>query len=202
MSRRKHTVDYNQTGYAGDAMSLGAVQAYHEGAMPISRWTKAALTERIVELGGSELCGLFTLAQLRERFLTYHSWHHTGVYANATDFFCVDEAQAQSCTEEAMRLQFGEAKADRYNERLQTRASAEPREKKPRLKDTWVNFSELPEKRIEFVRTSKSGNRVIRVHSVNNKGEAYSVEGIERHFWGLRFRIPYEEYEECQSKET
>jgi hypothetical protein len=101
-----------------------------------------------------------------------------------------------------MRLQFGDAKADRYSERLQTRASAEPREKKPRLKDTWVDFSKLPEKRIEFVRTSKSGNRVIRVHAVNNKGEAYFVEDIERHFWGERFRIPYEEYEECQSKET
>ena len=195
MSRRKYTVDYNQPGYAGDAMSVGAVNAYREGAMPISRWTKAVLVDRIVELGGSELCGLYTLEQLQKGFLKHHSWHHTGVYANATDFYCVDEGKARLCTEEAMRSQYGDTKADRYIARLQARTAEAPTEKKPRVKDTWVSFNELPEHRVEFVRTSRSGNRVIRVHFINNKGEKCFVEDVDHHLWGERFRIPYEEYE-------
>jgi len=194
MSRHKRTIDYNQPGYAGDAMSVGAVLAYREGAMPISRWTKGALTDRIVELGGSPLCGLFTLPQLQKQFLKYHSWHHTGVYANETEFYCVDQEKAQLCTEAAMREQFGDDKAERFLERLEKRAETSTDEKKPHIKDTWVSFRELPEKRVEFLRMSKSGNRMIRVHSINNKGEDIYIDDVDRHLFGELFRIPYEEY--------
>jgi len=194
MARRKYTVDYNQPGYAGDAMSVGAVLAYREGAMPFSRWTKAALVDRIVELGGSELCGLYTLQQLKDQFLKHHSWHHTGIYANATDFYCVDESKVSLCTDEAMRSQFGDVKADRFIERLETRRAEAPSEEKSHLKDTWVTFDELPDERVEFVRTSKRGNKIVRVHFINNKGEKCVAEGVDRHFWGERFRIPFEEY--------
>jgi|GEM_PF-4360586 len=193
LSRSKKTVDYNQPGYAGDAMSVGAVQAYREGAMPISRWTKATIVDRVVELGGSELCGLYTLQQLKDYFLVHHSWHHTGVYANKTDFYCVDEAKARLCKSESMLNQYGEERVNRFIERLQTAKLKEPGGSKPRLKDTWVSFAELPEHRVEFVRISKNGNRIIRVRFINNRGAECVIEDVDHHLWGERFRIPFEE---------
>lgn len=192
MPNRKYTVDYNQAGYAGDAMSIGAVQAYREGAMPMSRWTKAALTERIVELGGSSLCGLYTAKELRERFLVHHSWHHTGIHANRTDFFCIDEARALECTDQSMRTLFSEEKADRYLARLHSTDTAGKKSSHP--KDTWVSFNELPEHRVEYVRTSRNGNRIVSVRCIDSKGDEYTVEGVERHLAFERFRIPFEEH--------
>jgi len=194
MSRRKNTVDYNQPGYAGDAMSLGAVRAYREGAMPISRWTKGALVNRIVELGGSASCELFTLKQLQEGFLKHHSWHHTGVYANETSFYCVDESKARLCTEEVIREQFGDEKVNRILKRLANSERPATSNQKHHVKDTWVYFNELPEHRVEFLRISKSGNRMVRVHFINNKGEEIYVDDVDHHLWGELFRIPYEEY--------
>jgi len=196
MARRKYTVDYNQPGYAGDAMSIGAVQAYRKGAMPISRWTKAALVERIVELGGSELCGLLTVKQLQERYLIFHSWHHTGVYANSTNFYCIDAEKVQECTDDTLRAEFGEEKANTYLKRLQSAEEKAPSEKKASPKDTWVGFVELPEDRVEFVRMSKSKNRIVRVRCIDKNGEEFFVEGVERHLYSELFRIPFEEYQQ------
>lgn len=35
-------VAYGQKGYLGSSMSVRAVEAYEQGEMPISRWTKTA----------------------------------------------------------------------------------------------------------------------------------------------------------------
>lgn len=90
-------VVYNQTGYVGCSMSERAALAYEDGEMPKSRWTKSAMLAAI-----ADYCDMFGLAYdgsaakltkdaLFERFFEWKSWHHTGKYANVTDFYGLDE---------------------------------------------------------------------------------------------------------------
>ena len=78
-------------------MSLRAVEAYENGEMPKSKWSKAAMLEAI-----SDYCDMFGIAYdgsvssfkrdaLFERFFEWKSWHHTGKYANETDFYGLNE---------------------------------------------------------------------------------------------------------------
>ena len=90
-------VYYNQPGYSGCSMSIRAVEAYENGEMPKSKWTKTAMLAAI-----ADYCDMFGIAYdgsvasfkrdaLFERFFEYKSWHHTGKYATATDFYGLDE---------------------------------------------------------------------------------------------------------------
>lgn len=90
-------VKYNQPGYVGCSMSVNAMQAYENGEMPKSRWTKATMLGAI-----ADYCDMFgmpydgsaaklTRDELFERFFVWTSWHHTGKYANVTDFYGLDE---------------------------------------------------------------------------------------------------------------
>lgn len=90
-------VTYNQPGYVGCAMSERAVRAYEDGEMPKSKWTKAAMLAAI-----ADYCDMFGLAYdgsasnytketLFAKFFEWKSWHHTGKYANVTDFYGLNE---------------------------------------------------------------------------------------------------------------
>ena len=90
-------VRYNQPGYIGCSMSVNAALAYASGEKPKSRWTKAAMLDAI-----ADYCDLFGLPYdgraagltknaLFDRFFEWKSWHHTGKYANETDFYGLDE---------------------------------------------------------------------------------------------------------------
>jgi len=89
-------VMYNQNGYCGCSMSTRAVIAYESGERPKSRWTKQAMLEAIERCCHDEGIAYdatkfrFTKAELFNRFFEWTSWHHTGKYANVTDFFGVD----------------------------------------------------------------------------------------------------------------
>lgn len=91
-------VRYNQSGYVGSSMSVNAMLAYDEGEMPKSKWTKAAMLAAIEAYcdGFGELCYDGSAASMRKdeifnRFFEWKSWHHTGKYANETDFYGIDE---------------------------------------------------------------------------------------------------------------
>lgn len=89
-------------GYCGYSMSNNAVEAYEYGAMPLSKWTKDVLLDRIreelnynfdnEELTNSSIDKLakYPLAILKDTFLQYDSWHHTGSYYNETEFYTVE----------------------------------------------------------------------------------------------------------------
>ena len=82
-------------GYFGYSMSNNAVEAYREGRMPISMWTKKDIIERIkekIEEGKLEI--KFSLdfkkvpvKAMKKVFLEKTEWHHTSCHYNCTDFY-------------------------------------------------------------------------------------------------------------------
>lgn len=94
------------SGYSGWSMSNRAREAYLDGEMPKSRWTKEAMQLAIGEAIGDdyelldlyecmsaeahEYLGTMTKAELFDRFFVCSSWHHTSKYFNATDFYRLD----------------------------------------------------------------------------------------------------------------
>lgn len=95
-------VTYGQRGYIGSSMSARAQEAYEDGEMPKSKWTKVAIVDAI-----KSFCDEYDLvydpsiekmskADLWDAFIEWKSWHHTSKYANATDFYGIDE---EACKE-------------------------------------------------------------------------------------------------------
>ena len=92
-------VRYNQNGYVGCSMSVRAIEAYDNGEMPKSKWTKKAILSGIMEILrlydiSEEKISMFAKLkkdELFNMFVSWSSWHHTGKYANKTDFYEVDE---------------------------------------------------------------------------------------------------------------
>jgi|GEM_PF-1086748 len=86
------------SGYSGWSMSVRAAQAYEDGEMPKSKWTKKAM---LVAIEGycdefdlvfpSELLNAMRKSELFERFFELSSWHHTSKYCNETDFYSINE---------------------------------------------------------------------------------------------------------------
>ncbi len=87
------------SGYDGYSMSKRATSAYLDGEMPISKWNKKAILEAISELTDAEYFGKLTVSELKSLFLNCSSWHHTSKYANATDFYSIDEEAVLTFTE-------------------------------------------------------------------------------------------------------
>lgn len=86
------------SGYVGWSMSRRAVEAYGDGEMPKSKWTKMAMVE-VIQSCCDESDLLFdpdVLNGMRkddvfERFFCKSSWHHTSKFFNETDFYKLDE---------------------------------------------------------------------------------------------------------------
>lgn len=108
-------------GYDGYSMSLRAVDAYFAGEMPLSKWTKAALTAAFLSSGAApEVINVVTKVKaeiLKDCFLYRSSWHHTSNRFNRTDFYSFDIDKAEAMTlQEAFDL---------------LEESRKPKEKKP-----------------------------------------------------------------------
>ena len=91
-------------GYIGNSMSVNAHEAYADGQMPKSKWSKKAIinaAELIDDIKVSEI-GLdrLTLVELRSHLLKAESWHHTGKFYRATDFYAFDEESFESMSKE------------------------------------------------------------------------------------------------------
>lgn len=85
-------------GYKRYSMSNGAVDAYRNGEMPMSKWSKAEIMNAIGDK--ADLCKKLTLSELRSLFLTESSWHHTSLMYNKTYFYSIDEDVVMDLTEE------------------------------------------------------------------------------------------------------
>ena len=82
-------------GYYFYSMSNNALDAYRRGEMPMSKWTKKAILQRLEEQFAikEEHLAFFrslSLSCLREKLLVECGWHHTSKFYNATEFYDVD----------------------------------------------------------------------------------------------------------------
>lgn len=90
-------VAYGQKGYLGSSMSVRAVEAYEQGEMPISRWTKTAIIQAVkdycfdFDLAYNPDIEKKTKAELAKEFLEYKSWHHSSRTAREVEFFGLNE---------------------------------------------------------------------------------------------------------------
>lgn len=84
-------------GYYKNQMSNNAVWAYSQGEKPMYKWTKTAILEEIDNIfwhADKENRIEFkkmTLGELKDNFLVWSSWHHTGKFYNETEFYCIEE---------------------------------------------------------------------------------------------------------------
>lgn len=96
------------SGYNGFSMSVRASEAYDNGEMPLSKWTKAEIisaVEKLVEDMDNVTFSMSVLKKapvpvLRSLVLTRSSWHHTSMYVNETFFYSVDEDTLSALTDE------------------------------------------------------------------------------------------------------
>lgn len=88
-------------GYDGKSMSVNARDAYENGEMPISKWTKKLIIEAIEEYAFEndiELADLYKLniSESSHYFLEYSSWHHTGALYKPTAFYKLNSEAVKS----------------------------------------------------------------------------------------------------------
>lgn len=124
-------VTYNQAGYVGSSMSRRAAAAYEDGEMPKSRWTKKAMISAIAEWCDDndrtlddEVVSMRRDAIL-ERFFKVTSWHHTGRFAAATDFYGIDESALLAATRRIDERDLESRAAEREAERARREAEKE-----------------------------------------------------------------------------
>lgn len=94
-------------GYSGYSMSNNAIEAYEEGMMPKSKWTKAAMLEAIKETLESSDNKELTMDAIKklpkeamfEQFFRYKEWHHTSSKYNVTDFYGIDDYAIEHTTD-------------------------------------------------------------------------------------------------------
>lgn len=84
-------VSYGQSGYIGCKMSERAQQAYCNGEKPFSKWSKADILRGLEYYADKDVVNKmfkkYSADTLRYIFLEYTGWHHTGSYANITEFY-------------------------------------------------------------------------------------------------------------------
>lgn len=86
------------SGYSGYSMSNRAVEAYEDGEMPLSKWSKEKIIREVVEYDHftKEELKKYTKKVLTEYFLERSSWHHTGKFCNETDFYSINSKRAEN----------------------------------------------------------------------------------------------------------
>ena len=96
-------------GYKGQSMSVNAAIAYSAGEKPLSKWTKTAILEEIENIFDefseekAEMIKKMTLTELRENFLNYTAYHHTGKFYNSTNFYQLNADRVENITAEEIR---------------------------------------------------------------------------------------------------
>ena len=85
-------VRYGQSGYVGCKMSERAQEAYDSGERPMSKWSKwDIICDLENDLDDDTIAKLskYSAQTIKNVCLEWTSWHHTGSYANETDFYQV-----------------------------------------------------------------------------------------------------------------
>lgn len=145
-------------GYLNDySMSERAAEAYRNGEMPLSKWTKKAILDAIADDGYSALAAAlknrkYTLAFLKDQYLTNSSWHHTSCKYNCTDFYSVDLYGDESDYIEEIDAQFEKWSASDSNKNREKEISAW---RKGKL--LWQQWEQRPGRRGRYVKQSAAG---------------------------------------------
>lgn len=111
------------SGYIGYSMSRRAAEAYEDGEMPKSKWTKKAMIAAIkdacddLDLAYDPAIEKMKKDELFHTFLYNSSWHHTGKFFNETDFYAIDEDALADRFPEMSDRQIAEREAARAAKR-------------------------------------------------------------------------------------
>ena len=116
-------------GYAGYSMSNNAVDAYNEGKMPLSKWTKKKFLELLPDIIQEGLEDGYPVAEdvvmklskvkwsiLKEEFLFCSSYHHTSSWYNATDFYDIARSDIWNLRDKDIDELIAKGKATRKKE--------------------------------------------------------------------------------------
>lgn len=131
-------VTFNQTGYVGCSMSINARDAYEAGEMPKSKWTKTAMVaalrtwcednDRVFD---ESICKM-RKDEMFARLFWCSSWHHTGKFANETDFYSVNDDIAEDRFAPMTAEQIAERRAEQSARLAAAEAEQEAREARDR----------------------------------------------------------------------
>lgn len=210
------------SGYIGYSMSRRAAEAYEDGEMPKSKWTKKAMVAAI-----QSYCDEFDMSfdpdvlkgmhkdEVFERFFHESSWHHTSKFFNETDFYKLDEdavcwsfrpmTDAEVAERDALRRQAIEEEravreAMRAAEIEQLNRHRAYREEHGFAPDTVAAFAhEHPECCEE--RISRKGNRVLSYIDFLAQEQVCPIDRIgETHLFGFDATEPgsFDEVIECR----
>ena len=97
-------------GYSGISMSNNAVEAYEEGRMPLSKWTKGMLIERIEENRSLIKCDYNLLIKqplelLKDLVLSSDGeYHHMGIRYNEVYFYHFDTDRLSNLTDKCIQM--------------------------------------------------------------------------------------------------
>lgn len=89
-----------EKGYDGYSMSNNARDAYAQGIMPKSKWTKQALVDALSEINPDVDFSKVSKEVLQKYFLLCSEWHHTSSMYNVTYFYKIDDYAAENITQE------------------------------------------------------------------------------------------------------
>lgn len=175
-------------GYNGYSMSNNAVQAYQNGEMPYSKWTKAEIICTLAEMDRvlADKAKTLTTSELKALFLRRSSWHHTSSHYNRTDFYSVCLAADASDIERMIRnrspkeskkeVQLVKAKVHYLTwEGTRKHPKAVEHEGYALLNDKWAFLADGAKK-------SRTGNGfyIIETYQKSPKGTATIFKEIER----------------------
>lgn len=121
--------------YIGQKMSERAAIAYENGEKPLSKWTKTAIINTVLDYRDD-----FEYDELNKYskdvlkcFLTYSSWHHTGSYFNNTDFYSLDEDFIELSKKEIVEV---------LNNRMSETKKAKEAKKEEKLQKCFITYVE------------------------------------------------------------
>ena len=172
-------------GYVGASMSIRAAEAYNNGSMPLSKWTKTAILEEINSILENANLDVtiddfkkLTLQELKDTYLEYESWHHTSKFFNETSFYSLNEELILNTTKLGIEVI------------IQNRPPRKKRKPKSSVKKM------DPERRVKAeYREQVTARRSKTVTSYGTiKGNwFYSDEGFKKSVRGKYFRVVCEE---------
>ncbi len=199
-------VRYNQSGYIGQSMSVRAKQAYDSGEMPKSKWTKSAIIEELENMfGEEEAAGFkkFSRQALFDGVCSYSSWHHTGKFANVTDFYSINRNNALLFAEENNITSMKETieNDEDYNQML-----AEKEKQIEKRKQEEDKEKQLEQRRIEYIKTiypklpKLVSDSLSEIEQIEHRGEnAYQFDFMMPNNMITRFHAYKKDLDELES---
>lgn len=210
------------SGYIGHSMSRRAAEAYEDGEMPKSKWTKKAMVAAIQShcdesdmLFDPDVLKGMRKDEVFERFFYKSSWHHTSKLFNETVFYKLDEdavcesfrpmtdaevAERDALRRQAIEKERAEREAMRAAEIERLNRYRAYREEHGFAPDTVAAFAhEHPECCEE--RISRKGNRVLSYIDFLAQEQVCPIDRIgETHLFGFDATEPgsFDEVIECR----